>query len=114
MKLTITQEMLIRRIAETEHRDIATVRSIFDSMEQLVVEYLSSTHPQQDMTLKLFKGLSLECTYIPAKVINKGMFQSLKSSPKIKAKASISRYFNQKLNELAKIDELPGSGKIGK
>ena len=68
--MTLTQEELINQIANKEDISVATVRNIFKSAEKIIFDYLSSTKPSENKSVKLLDGLSLECNYIPGKEIH--------------------------------------------
>ncbi len=94
--LTITQENLIKEIASKENLNVATVRDIFQSAEDIIFAHLSSTTPSENVMIKIFDGLSVECNYIPEKEIH--TYDTIICKPKIWAKPKITRYFNRKLN----------------
>ena len=87
---------LIKQIADREDIDIATVRKIFKSAENIIFDYLSSTTPSEKYIIKLLDGLSLECKYIPEKEIHR--YNDIVCKPRIWAKSKITRYYNRKLN----------------
>lgn len=89
--------MLIKQIAEKEDISVLTVRNIFNSAEEVVFNHLSSTTPSENIIVKIFKGLSLECEYIPEKIID--TYEKIICSPRIWAKAKLTRYYNKKLNK---------------
>ena len=68
--MTITQEKIIKEIAEKEDINVATVRKIFKRAEKCIFAYLSSTTPTDNTVVKILDGLSLECKYIPEKEIH--------------------------------------------
>ena len=94
--MTITQDSLIKQIAEKEDIDIATVRQIFKSAEGIVFDYLSSTTQSDKNVIKILDGLSLECKYIPEKEIH--TYEDIVCKPRLKARSKITRYYNRKLN----------------
>lgn len=94
--MRITQDNLIKQIAEAENINKATVRTIFRSMEGIIFNCLSSTTPSESTIIKLLDGLSLECHYVPDKKIH--TFDEIVCKPKIWTKPKITRYYNRKLN----------------
>lgn len=94
--MTITQEKIIKEIAEKEDINVATVRKIFKRAEKCVFAYLSSTTPTDNTVVKILDGLSLECKYIPEKEIH--TYDNIQCDAKIWAKPKITRYYNRKLN----------------
>ena len=94
--MIVTQDSLIKQIAEKEDIDIATVRKVFKSAEGIVFDYLSSTTQSDKKIVKILDGLSLECKYIPEREIH--TYNNIVCKPKIWAKSKITRYYNRKLN----------------
>ena len=94
--MTINQENIIKDISKKEDIDIATVRKVFKSAEDIIFDHLSSTTPSENTIIKLLDGLSLECNYIPEKEIH--TYDDIVCKPRIWAKPRITRYYNRKLN----------------
>jgi hypothetical protein len=97
--LIITQENLIKQIANEEDMDVATVRHIFKSAEDIIFDYLSSTTPSEDVIIKPFKGLNIKRKYIDKKLYSKGMFQNITCQEHISVKANLSKYYTKKIND---------------
>lgn len=98
--MTITQEELIRQIAQKENIDAITVRSIFRSAEHLIFQHLSSATPDENVVIKVLNGLSLECNYMHEREIHR--YDDIKCSARIWTKPKITRYYNRKLNRFPK------------
>ena len=94
--LIITQDALIKQIAEKEDINVATVRDVFKSAEDIIFDHLSSTTPSENIVIKLLDGLSLECNYIPEKEIH--TYDNIVCKPRIWSKPKVTRYYNRKLN----------------
>ena len=94
--MIITQDTLIKQIADKEDINVATVREIFKSAEDIIFDHLSSTTPSENTIIKLLDGLSLECNYIPEKEIH--TYDDIVCKPRIWSKPKITRYYNRKLN----------------
>ena len=94
--MIITQDTLIKQIADKEDINVATVRKIFKSAEDIIFDHLSSTTPSENTIIKLLDGLSLECNYVPEKEIH--TYDDIVCKPKIWSKPKITRYYNRKLN----------------
>lgn len=97
--MIITQDELIREIAEKENIDLSTVRNIFKSTENTVFTHLSSVASSESVTIKLLNGLSLESEYIPQHKVNKGIFKDHDCPAKIKIKSNITKYYKNRFNE---------------
>ena len=94
--MIITQDALIKQIADKEDINVATVREIFKSAEDIIFDHLSSTTPSENTIIKLLDGLSLECNYVPEKEIH--TYDDIICKPRIWSKPKITRYYNRKLN----------------
>ena len=94
--MIITQDILIKQIADKEDINVATVREIFKSAEDIIFDHLSSTTPSENTIIKLLDGLSLECNYIPEKEVH--TYDDIICKPRIWSKPKITRYYNRKLN----------------
>ena len=94
--MIITQDTLIKQIADKEDINVATVREVFKSAEDIIFDHLSSTTPSENTVIKLLDGLSLECNYIPEKEIH--TYDDITCKPRIWTKPKVTRYYNRKLN----------------
>lgn len=97
--MIITQDYLINQIADKEDISVATVRNIFNSVENIIFDHLSSTPPSENIIVKLLKGISLERKYIGQKKYSKGMFQDINCPEHVTVKASSSKYYSKKVND---------------
>ena len=97
--MVITQDNLIRQIADREDIDVATVRDIFETAENVIFDHLSSTAPSENIVIKLLNGVNVERTFIKKKKYSKGMFKNIDCPERIKVKASSSKYFTKRVNE---------------
>lgn len=96
--MIITQDALIRQIADKEAIDATTVRTIFKSAENIIFDCLSSTDPSENIVVKLLNGVHLERKYIENKRYTKGMFQNIDCTEHVNVKANSSRYYSTKVN----------------
>lgn len=97
--MTVTQEDIIKRIAEKEDISIATVRDVLKSAEKIIFDYLSSTTPTEKIIIKPLNGFSIERKYIDEKIYNKGMFRNLNCPEHINTKTVVSKYYNNRVNK---------------
>ena len=97
--MTVTQEDIIKRIAEKEDISIATVRDVLKSAEKIIFDYLSSTTPIENLTIKPLNGFSIERKYIGEKIYTKGMFRNLNCPEHINTKTVVSKYYNNRVNK---------------
>ena len=94
--MTINQENIIKDISKKEDIDIATVRKVFKSAEDIIFDYLSSTTPTDKTVVKLLDGLSLECKYVPSQEVHR--YEDIQCDEKIWVKPKVTRHYNRKLN----------------
>lgn len=64
---TYNKMILIRDIAKRCKRSQATVRQIYDALEDGVAVLLSSAKPNTDISLRLFEGITISSEHIPEK-----------------------------------------------
>lgn len=96
--MNITQDVLINQIATKEDIDVATVRKIFKSAENIIFDYLSSITPSEEINIRLINGLNIKRKYIKKKKYSKGMFQDLDCPEHVNTKAYLSKYYNGQIN----------------
>ena len=97
--MIITQDNLIRQIADREDIDVATVRGIFESAESIIFDHLSSTVPSENIIIKLLNGVNVERKFIEKKRYTKGMFQNIECPDRVSVKAGFSKYYTKRVNE---------------
>lgn len=97
--MTVTQENIIKKIADREDMNVATVRQIFKTAENIIFDYLSSSSPTEKIDIKIFNGISIGRNYISRKSYTKGMFEDLDCPEHVKLKPSVSKYYNNRVNE---------------
>lgn len=97
--MKINQDTLLKQIADKEGLNIAAVRSIFRSAEELIWDYLTASGPAEDVALKLFHGISIHRTYVGEKKYSKGMFQNISCPEHVNVKAHISKYYHTQVNQ---------------
>ena len=98
-KTTYTKDMLIKNIAEACGKNIGTVRAIYNELEDMIEEYLSSASPDSDVSIRLFEGITIDSTFIPEKTkVNNLTGNVITTTSKIKPKANVTRYYCEKLS----------------
>lgn len=98
-KIRFTKENLIKDIAKQTNNNISDVKEIYNSLEKLIFDILSSVNEDRDVDIRLFEGISLDGIYVPAKEKKNNLTgkTSLVES-KIKPKFNITRSYIEKLN----------------
>ena len=100
VKNTYTKDMLIRKISDVCGRDLNTIRTIYNTLEDTVASLLSSAQPDTDVSIRLFEGITIDSTYVPEKTkVNNLTGKVITSASKIKPKANITRTYRNKLTE---------------
>ena len=97
--LNVTQDILINQIAAKEDIDVATVRQILKSAENIVFDYLASIAPSEEINIKVFNGINIKRKYMKKKKYSKGMFQNIDCPEHVNVKASISKYYTGQVNQ---------------
>ena len=69
--MNVTQDVLINQIATKEDIDVATVRKILKSAENIIFDYLSSITPSEEVNIKLLNGINIKRKYIKKKKYSK-------------------------------------------
>ncbi len=97
--MNITQDTLMKQIADKENMNVAAVRKLFKSAEDIVFDYLSSTAPSEEINIKLLNGINIKRKYIKKKKYSKGMFQNIDCPEHVNIKISLSKYYNGQVNQ---------------
>lgn len=92
--------MIIKELANQEGVSATSIRHLYNDLERIIFDRLSSATPTEKSVVKLFDGLSIECKYYDEKVIRHPATGNQITTPsKIWAKASITRNYNRTLNK---------------
>lgn len=106
--LNITQNTLMKQVADRENVNLAMVRRLFRSTEDIIFEYLSSADPSEEVNIKLLSGIQIRRKYITGKKCSKGMFRDQDCPEHVNTKAALSKYYNGQVNrKLFGRQELP-------
>lgn len=95
----VTKENIIKTAAKKNRCDLPTVRSIYNTIEDIIFDSLAAAEEDAPVVIKLFEGITLETNYIPEKTKQNnltGNVSSVKSH--LKPKASFTRSYREKLN----------------
>lgn len=98
-QIRFTKENLIKDISKQTNNNISDVKEIYNALENLVFDILSSVDENKDVDIRLFEGISLDGIHVPAKEKKNNLTgkTSLVES-KIKPKFNITRSYIEKLN----------------
>ena len=98
-QIRFTKENLIKDIAKQTNNNISAVKEIYNALENIIFDTLSSVGEDRDVDIRLFEGISLDGVYVPEKEKKNnltgktGLVES-----KIKPKFNITRSYCEKLN----------------
>lgn len=93
----VPKKKLIKSI-KSVHTKIV-VRDIYNTFEHLIFQLLALTDKRNNISIKLFEGITLDGTYVPEKSkINNLTGKVSKVAEKIKPKFNITRSYCEKLN----------------
>lgn len=98
-QIRFTKENLIKDIAKQTNNNISDVKEIYNALENLVFDILSSVNEDRDVDIRLFEGISLDGIYVPAKEKKNNLTGKTSFvESKIKPKFNITRSYVEKLN----------------
>ena len=96
---TITKEKLLKQIAKQINRDVNDVKEIYNTLENIIFNTLSSVDTDNDISIRLCEGISLDGNYIPEKTKKNNLTGEINLvKGKIKPKFNITRSYCEKLN----------------
>lgn len=95
---TISKKKLVKSIRNSHTKTV--IRSVYNLLEDVIFNSLSSVDKKQDVCIRLFEGISLDGTYIPEKTKKNNLTGEVNLvESKIKPKFNITRSYCEKLND---------------
>ena len=95
---TFTRDDLLNMISNETGVSQNFARSIYDTMEEKIRFMLSQANEREDVKLKLFEGIALECKFIPEKVRKNNLTgEIITAKSKRKVKGKITKNYLEKL-----------------
>lgn len=95
----VKKENLIREVAKQTNNNIYDIKVIYNTLESIIFNTLSSVDENEDVCIRLFEGISLDGTYIPEKTKKNNLTSEVNIvESKIKPKFNITRSYCEKLN----------------
>lgn len=93
----ISKKKLIKSIRNYHTKTV--IKSIYNLLEDIIFDTISSVDKKQDVCIRLFEGISLDGTYIPEKTKKNNLNGEVSFvESKIKPKFNITRSYCEKLN----------------
>ena len=95
----VKKENLIRDVAKQTNNNISDVKLVYNTLENLIFNILSSVDENEDVCIRLFEGISLDGKYVPEKTKQNNLTgETHFVESKIKPKFNITRSYCEKLN----------------
>ena len=102
-KITYTKDMLIKKIAEEYGIGVKVIKSIYGLLEENIFEILSSANIDNDISIRLFEGISIDSSFLPEKKkLNNLTGETINAASKIKVKANVTRNYCEKVTSFNK------------
>ena len=93
----ISKKKLIKSIKGYHTKSV--IKDVYNLLEDVVFQSLCSANEEQDVSIRLFEGISLDGIYIPEQTrINNFNGKTMVCPSKIKPKCNITRTYCEKLN----------------
>lgn len=100
-KNKITRDNIIKALAKKTMLSVGIVKEVYDALEDVIAEQLSTVTEDNSITLKLFAGITLNGVYVPEHKVRNNNVTSVDMVPsKIKPRFNISKYYIDKLNAM--------------
>lgn len=98
-KTVYTKMQIIKMVARRARVRKSLVRKIYEELEDEIMALLSDAKIDDDISLRLFEGITIDSEFLPAKEkLNNLTGETITTREKIKAKANITRYYCDKLS----------------
>ena len=99
-QIIITKAMLIKDIAKQTHMKVNDVKIMYNTLESTIFDKLSSTNVNNDISIRLFEGVTLDGIYTPETTQKNNLTgEVILIEGRIKPKFSTTRYYREKLNQ---------------
>lgn len=93
----ISKRRLMKSIKDYHTRFV--VKDIYNLLENVIFSSLSTVDKKQDISIRLFEGVSIDCVYVPEKTKRNNLTGEMTVvESKIKPKFNITRSYCEKLN----------------
>lgn len=94
---TISKKKLVKSIKDSHTKTV--VKDVYNMLESVIFNSLSSVDKKKDVCIKLFEGISLDGKYSPEKTRQNNLTGEMSFvGSKIKPKFNITRSYCEKLN----------------
>lgn len=97
-KTVYTKAQIIKMVARYARIRTNLVKKVYEGLENEIVRLLATATKDNDISLRLFEGISIDSEFLPPKEkVNNLTGETITTLEKIKAKANITRYYCEKL-----------------
>ena len=94
----ISKKKLIKSIKDSHTKTV--IKEIYNTLECLLYNSLSSVDKKQDVSIRMFEGITLDGKFIPEKIKKNNLTGEMNLvHSKIKPKFNITRSYCEKLND---------------
>lgn len=98
-KITYTKAEIIKRVAKSIKVRRSLVKKVYNGVEEEITKLLASANNNEDISLRLFDGLSIDSKFLPEKEkVNNLTGETITTLEKIRAKANITKHYCNKLS----------------
>ena len=95
---SISKKKLVKSIKSSHTKSV--IKDVYNELENIIFNLLSSVDKGQDICIKLFEGISLDGKYVPEKIKKNNLTgETNLVDSKIKPKFNITRSYCEKLND---------------
>lgn len=106
-KKVYTKAELIANVARRVRIRRTLVKKVYEGLEQEIMCLLAQANVDEDISLHLFEGISIDSMFLPEKEkINNLTGEKITTLEKIKAKANITKHYCKKLFNYKKSEDI--------
>lgn len=97
-KAVYTKAQIIKMIARSVRVRKSLVKKVYEGLEDEIMRLLASANENEDVTLRLFEGISIDSEFMPHKEKHNNLTgENITTLERIKARARITRNYCEKL-----------------
>lgn len=101
-KVTYNKADLLVEICRATRVRYSVVKKVYNELEDLLAQHLSEANNSTDVSVRLFKGISVDSEFLPEKVkLNNITGDVITTIEKIKPKAKVTRQYCEKITDMA-------------
>lgn len=102
-KVVYSKSDIIDNVARCCRVRLNVVEKVLAELEYFIMERLSDADSSNDVSLKLFEGISLDASFVPEKEkLNNLTGETITTTSKVSVKANVTKTYKNKVTEYAK------------